>query len=616
MFYNFKCYLYANLFSRIMKNYFNILSYYLIAPIIAFFIVFFYLDLNIFKYGESILFAPTDGISVMATAKLITKEGLTYCSKYVGYPQIDTNCFADYTLNNSIIQFWIIKFFSFFSKSPFIASYYYGFVVIFLIAFSANFCFRKIGISKFNSTLLAVLFSITNNKIFYFNTLSVGNYFIIPFTILMSFWVIDGKLVFIKINENGQAKISPNKYFYYSLLISFFASASSAYYGYACIILLALSGFIFFIGNTKSYQIWLSIISSLFIFVVIAILINSSALIFWMEHGFIASSARLTIESVLHEMAIAPLMLPIEDHVIKSFGEFAIQFKEAFFTNSGEKSVHQLGLFASIGFCSLLIFSLISLFLIHKNDLKYRFYGLEFTKEKYYVLSVLASLNLLMIVFFCSGFYLFLHFYFSQVRATARLNVIFIFLALTFFGIIFDQLISQKKIFKKTIFTKIFIVIICSLALVDAVGGPTKISKNFANYKKNYENHKAFVENIEQSLPLGSKIFMMPVKGFPEAWYDDYQSTIGYIFGKELKFSYPAPKNRKSHLWQREVADLQFQDFVKEVRIEGFAGIWIQRNIFEKIETKIKLVDFENNVKKIAKNSIESSDKIFVFYEI
>jgi hypothetical protein len=379
-----------------------------------------------------------------------------------------------------------------------------------------------------------------------------------------------------------------------------------------------LSGFIFFIRNPKSYQLLFSIISSLFIFVVMAILINSSTLIFWIQNGFNDSASRYSSESSFHEMAIAPLLLPIEDHVIKSFGEFAVNFKEVFsIAGIGEKALHQLGLFASIGFCSLFIFALSSLFLIHQNDLRYKFYGLEFTKEKYYVLNVLASLNLLLIVFFCSGgFYLFLHFYFSQIRATARLNVIFIFLALTFFGIIFDQLIAQKKIFKKIIFIKIFITIICSLAFIDAVGGPTKISKNFANNKKNYENHKIFVENIEESLPLGSKIFMMPVKGFPEVKYDNYQSLIGYIFGKELKFSYPAPKNRKSHLWQREVADLQFQDFVKKIKEEGFVGIWIQRDIFDKIETKIKLVDFENNLKKISKKSIESGDKIFVFYEI
>ena len=88
-----------------MKNYFNILSYYLIAPIIAFFILFFYLDLNIFKYGESIFFGSWDFILEMSIAKLITKEGLTYCSQYVGYPQIDTHCFSDRPWNNSFFHF-------------------------------------------------------------------------------------------------------------------------------------------------------------------------------------------------------------------------------------------------------------------------------------------------------------------------------------------------------------------------------------------------------------------------------------------------------------------------------------------------------------------------------
>jgi hypothetical protein len=602
-----------------MKNYFNILSYYLIAPVICFLILFFYFDLNIFKHGESILFGTWDAIFEMSIAKLIAKEGLTYCSQYAGYPQIDTNCFSDRPWNNSFFSFLTIRFFALFSKNSFVDFYCYFFFSVFLISISANYCFRKIGISKFSAIFLSILFAITNLRISYFNIISVGNYFIIPFSVLMSFWIIDGKLVFIKINEKGKAKIAPNKYFYYSLIISFFASISSAYYGYACIILLILSGFIFFINNTKSYQILFSIISAFFIFVFIATLINLSTLIFWIKNGFNGMSGRSSFESTFHEMAIAPLMLPVEDHVIKSFGEFAVNFKSAFFSNgiAGEKIFHNFGLFASIGFCSLLIFALSSLFLIHKKDLKYKFYGLEFTKEKYYILSVLASLNLLLTVFFCSGgFYLFLHFYFSQIRATARLNVIFIFLALTFFGIIFDQLISQKKIFKKTIFIKIFITIICSLALIDAVGGPTKFSKNFANSKKNYQNYKTFVENIEESLLSGSKIFMMPVKGFPEVMYDDYKSLSGYIFGKELKFSYPAPKNRKSHLWQREVANLKFQDFVKKIKEEGFVGIWIQRDIFDKIETKIKLVDFENDVKKISKNSIESGDKIFVFYEI
>ena len=607
---------YTNLFSRIMNNYFKIFSYYLIAPAISFLILFFYFDFNIFKNGESILFTKGDNIGNISMVKLIIKEGLTYCSKYVGHPQIDTNCFNDFALNNNVLSFWIIRFFSLFSKSPFVVTYCYDFFTIFLTVISANFCFRKIGISKFNSSALSVLFSITNNKFNYLNTLSVGNYFIIPFLILMSFWVIDGKLEAIKCNKNNKIIISPNKYFYFSLAISILASISSAYYGYACIILLFLSGFVLFVRNPKFNQAFFSVIISLIIFTIIAILINFSTIIFWIKNGYNDFITRDHFEVIKHGMSSASLLLPIEDHVIKSFANFAIEFKKVFGLK-GEKAFHQLGLFASIGFCSLLGFVLSSTFLIHQKVLKYKFYGLEFSKEKYYILNLLAIINLTFVLFINSeSFCLFLHFYFSNIRAVARLNIVLIFLALVFFGIIFDEVIAQRKIFKKIIFTKISIVIICSIALVEAVGGPSKISKNFADNKINYNIQKAFVENIEKSIPVGSKIFMMPIKGFPEHFKDNYQSVIGYVFSKELNFSYPVPKNRKSHLWQREVADLKFQDFVKKIKEKGFVGIWIQRDIFEKIETKMKLVDFENNVKKITKNVIESDDKSFIFYEI
>ena len=606
----------TKLFSRIMNKYFKILSYYLIAPFVSFLILFCYFDFNVFKHGESILFLDGDNIGIVSFVKLIAKEGLTYCSKYVGYPQIDTNCFADYALNNSVFSFWIIRFLTIFSKSPFVVLYIYTYLSIFLIAVSANFCFRQIGISKFNSSILAILFSITNHKIDYLIGLTVGNYFIIPFVLVVVFWIIDGKIKALEIDKNGKIFISTNKYFFYSLIVGSVASLSSAYYGYACIISILISSIILFLRNQKIDKSFFTIVILILLLLIISILINLSTFIFWYKNGYNDTISRGHHSLIYLGITISSLMLPIEDHIIKFFGEFAINFKQIFLIR-WEKGFHQLGLFASIGFCSLLAFVASSTFFIFRKDNKFKFYGLEFKEEKYYILTSLAIFNLLLILFLHSeSFNLFLHYFFTNIRAISRLNIVFIFLALVFFGIIFDEIISQKKIFKNTYFTKIFIIIICSIALIDGVGGPTKLSKNFATSKKNYNFQKTFVENIEKSIPVGSKIFMMPIKGFPEDYFDNYQSVIGYVFSKELNFSYPMPKNRKSHQWQREVANLEFHDFVKKIKEKDFKGIWIQRDIFEKIETKIKLVDFENNVKKIAKNKIESGDKIFVFYEI
>jgi hypothetical protein len=325
---------------------------------------------------------------------------------------VSAACLSNVCQNLQFKYFWIIKFLSFFSKDPLIVLYFFSYFVIFLIAISANFCFREIGISEFNSTFLAVLFAITNNKFNYLSEVSVGNYFIIPFAILISFSIINDKLNALKSDKNGKIFISPNKYFYYAMILGCIASSSSAYYGYLYIILLFLSGIILLFRNQKLNKAVFSVGIIVILLILISILINFPTLIFWWKNGKNEIISRRSIEIIKHGISIASLMLPIEDHVIKSFGEFAIAFKKDFLLN-WEKGFHQLGALASIGFCSLLGFSLSSMFLIQQKDPKYKFYGLEFKQEKYYILSVIASLNLLLILFLHSeSFLLFLHFYF------------------------------------------------------------------------------------------------------------------------------------------------------------------------------------------------------------
>ena len=150
--------------------------------------------------------------------------------------------------------------------------------------------------------------------------------------------------------------------------------------------------------------------------------------------------------------------------------------------------------------------------------------------------------------------------------------------------------------------------------------------------KKYYNDYKNFVEKIESSVPKQSKIFMLPIKGVPEYKYDDYKSMIGFFFAKELNFSYPVIKFRKSHRWQYEAFKSPFHDFIDKIKKENFVGVWIQRDIFDKIEFNYldhnvfdsqadkflnqDLKQLESELKKIAKNIIETDDQKLVFYEI
>ncbi|MFM6972980.1 MAG: hypothetical protein ACKOXJ_05150, partial [Alphaproteobacteria bacterium] len=130
---------------------------------------------------------------------------------------------------------------------------------------------------------------------------------------------------------------------------------------------------------------------------------------------------------------------------------------------------------------------------------------------------------------------------------------------------------------------KILVTIIFVIGYLDAVGKPDLFSRYFSDTKKLFENDKKFVEEIENYLPKASKIFVYPVFGFPEVRGDLYRSVSGYLHSKDLIFSYPMPKNRKSHLWQSEVAKLEFDEFIRAIKNAGFNGVWLEKYFFHNL---------------------------------
>lgn len=593
------------------------ISYYLIAPLLSIFLtIFYFYDLKIIdEESAGLLFAKYgDYIGIATVLKLFIKEGLTFCSKYVAYPQIDTTCFYDYALEHNFFHFLILRFLTFFSNNPYVLIFYAVLTTNALIGLTSNFCFRQFKIGKINAILLSILFTFTPHRIYYFYMTSVGNYYAIPFVILSAYWFYEGKVALISRDQNGKYLFKINSYTLYSFAIAIFALTSSAYYGYALVIVYTMILLIYLIKFGKFDEGFYSILSFILISIVIAIVISFPTLIFWLKNGYNNIISRQPIESSMHGLSIGAMLIPISNHVLESFQNFSHQYANAYGYTQNEKNWQQIGLLASFGFCSLIILILSSM-IRPKMIIENKFYGIKFSSSRYNILSFVASLNLLLILYFISeGFNGFVSFYFSIVRGIGRLNIIFIFLALLFFGLLADQLIEKIKKPKNVFYAYLFLILITALSFIDVVGSRVVDSEN-SQSKELYEDYKKFVTNIEESLPKGSKIFFMPVKGFPEYHGDNYSSLIGYIFSNELKLSYPAPKDRKDDLWQKDIVKLNFVDFIAEIKKHDFAGVWIQRDIFNKIHN-LDIKKFENNMQKISKNKIETADKNFVFYEI
>ena len=137
-------------------------------------------------------------------------------------------------------------------------------------------------------------------------------------------------------------------------------------------------------------------------------------------------------------------------------------------------------------------------------------------------------------------------------------------------------------------------------------------------------------------MPSSSRIFILPVIDFPEVNY--YSALAGYLHSKNLFWSYPVMSGRASAIWQKEVATLEFTEFVKTIKKENFNGIFIDRKEFvrqsaknlitnSQIKTEYSnrcivkedlkgLKNFESKLDKISKQKLISEDADFSFYEL
>ena len=150
------------------------------------------------------------------------------------------------------------------------------------------------------------------------------------------------------------------------------------------------------------------------------------------------------------------------------------------------------------------------------------------------------------------------------------------------------------------------------MALLDQTPKPSFIQSK--EVKSRFLSDKNFVEKIESRLPQNAKIFTLPFMSFPEA-AGGYANLIGYLHSKNLRWSYPSMRGRKSDAWQEKVSKLDFRNFIFELKKVGFSGVFINRPFYENL-TGEKLEKIEAKLKSVStKPELISQDQKLVFFE-
>lgn len=591
---------------------------YFFAPVLALvmFVVVFRLwevDLTIPSFGYD-----TDAVLFLFYIKSVVDNGWIFINQYVGVPHL-TEPFAiyDFPIQSDIFNIAIFKLFSLFtSNSALIANLF--FILTFALVAATSFAvLRTFKISVFTATVSSVIYAFLPYHILRgVWHLFLSNYMIVPLSVMVGLWISSDKIKVFGVNSRGQYAILWNKFFFISLAVAIFAATNGVYYAYYSCMIFIFAWFMraFKQGKFLDKNTLEPLLLCGASFLTLAILFLPT-FVYQMSHGINpAVGGRAVAQSEYYALHPIDLLLPVAGHFIDSFAAFRDNFN--FLVDSGaERASSSLGFLLSFGFLSLLMWLIGKNFSQENSIIGRTIKRFSLDKNEQNLISDLAVLNLLSLLFACvGGLVMFVSVSVPSIRSHVRFCIFIAFFALFFLSIIFDKIIASKSAGKK-IYVQIALIILMILAAYDQVG------RNLVNYahdrgsKEKYFSDRDFVAQIEQELPPRSMIFMLPFSKFPET--DFYQKLVGYVNSKELRWSYPAIVNRESYNWQLRVMGLDFESFIAELKKVGFVGIYIDRPQYREDLGSKKLQEMEERLKALGKvKPLASRNKQLVFFRI
>lgn len=102
-----------------------------------------------------------------------------------------------------------------------------------------------------------------------------------------------------------------------------------------------------------------------------------------------------------------------------------------------------------------------------------------------------------------------------------------------------------------------------------------------------YIQDKKYIESIENIMPENSSIYQFPTVPYDDTIplvrnkYKHYRLFIGYIFSKNLKWSYGGDYGRAENEWYERVNKMTAIDLLNEISYAGFDGLYIDKKLFE-----------------------------------
>lgn len=487
------------------------------------------------------------------------RSGFPFGSNHLDYPTSDTG---------SYVAIKILGLF--FQNAAAVLNLYYllGFS---FCAVSAYLVSRTIGITRYFSLVVALIYTFTSFHFGRVGHLFFTWYFVAPLFFYVGFRLLSKQLIFTDSTLSSGAKLAS----FVGLLI--LASFGIYYAFFGCLVIIVCAAI-----SAALHRSWKHLYEGLIILngVILGVIFNVlPSLIHIFRNGENREGvSRLAAESELYALKITQLLLPRGDHRLDSFFEFASRYNSAFPLITENISA-SMGAIGSLGFIFLVGVMLISPFLYFRsNELTAR--SMPSTNQLRF--QVLAALSLGLVLMGTLGGFssLFAMLVSSSIRSWNRISIFVTFASVVACLMAIDVLVLKliKPKYLKFVGAALAFVILV-LGVLDQTVKPCHTC--LLDNSKLVSSDKAFIQTIEQSLPKQSAIYQLPYMAYPDNGavhhLGSYDQARGHLHSKDLKWSFGLMRGREGDWFYRKLSLLPLSEQVSVISAMGYAGVYIDR---------------------------------------
>lgn len=427
-----------------------------------------------------------------------------------------------------------------------------------LVALSAYFAFRKIGVSEIVSAVFSILYAFLPYHLMRgVGHLLLAAYYMVPL-LCWVIWDIAGGV------WSFEGERFRTRRFWTFAAVCFLGSSTGVYYAFFAALALCFFSVVTWI-NTRHFRNFLASFALLAVLGTGTLINLLPIIVHSFQYRTSISTHRLIGESEIYGLKLAQLILPRTGH---NFPPFALvkDYYNRSIQQVTENDMATLGVLGAIG----LLVSLGAVFVRVRGR----------NRE----LVLLGKINgFLILVATIGGFAVFIGFALTtEIRAYNRVSVFVAFFSLLAGGLLLSRWFESLKLTRWGPFLAwVVSIVLLAFGIYDQV----PLNYNVSGYAAKMAVDRDFFSRVERTAGPNTNVYQLPYVRFPESppmfHMADYEHLRGYLNTKTLRWSYGAFKgsegDRMIGYLGKEAGTAQF---TTDLVLAGYQGVTVNRDAY------------------------------------